>query len=100
MRLFSKILVAMFFRHWAFSHSSCLFRTRRVLDGIAFLAVCLQAGAVVAAQIPKACSAQSPWGAPVWKAKEPPLTPICRTAYVALHDDSKLAPDFVSWSLT
>jgi len=53
-----------------------------------------------AAQIPAACSAQAPWGAPTWSVGEPPLTPLCRTAYVVLHDDSKLVPEFVSWKLT
>jgi endonuclease G len=53
-----------------------------------------------AVQIPTACSAQAPWGAPTWNTADPALTPLCRTAYVVLHDDAKLVPDFVSWQLT
>ncbi|WP_186455758.1 DNA/RNA non-specific endonuclease [Nitrospirillum pindoramense] len=52
------------------------------------------------AEIPADCQAQAPWGAPQWSGTEPHLTPLGRRAYVALHDDVKLVPDFVSWSLT
>jgi len=53
-----------------------------------------------AAEIPAACAMQAPWGAPTWSSTEPALTPLCRAAYVVLHDDTKLVPDFVSWQLT
>src|ERR1700709_955848 len=53
-----------------------------------------------AAQMPASCSMQAPWGAPAWSSEEPALTPLCRTAYVVLHDDAKLVPAFVSWQLT
>lgn len=53
-----------------------------------------------AADIPTACKDQAPWGAPQWVDGEPQLTPLCRTAYVVLHDNAKLVPDFVSWRLT
>ena len=73
---------------------------RIIVSFIAFLTVFLMAGLAVAAKIPSACSAQAPRGAPVWNGNELPLTSLCRTAYIALHDDSKLVPDFVSWLLT
>lgn len=56
--------------------------------------------AVSAAQIPPTCAALAPWGAPIWSGAEPSLTPLCRTAYVVLHDDGRLVPDFVSWHLS
>ena len=53
-----------------------------------------------AAEIAPACALQAPWGAPTWSGPEPALTPLCRKAYVVLHDDSRLVPAFVSWQLT
>lgn len=53
-----------------------------------------------AATIPHECESHAPWGAPIWIKQAPVLTPLCRTGYVALHDDNKLVPQFVSWSLT
>jgi endonuclease G len=64
------------------------------------LGVLFLAASAGAAQVPATCLTQAPWGAPTWNSVEPALTPLCRTAYVVLHDDTKLVPDFVSWQLT
>jgi endonuclease G len=72
----------------------------RLLAAFAFSLSAFLALSADAAQIPAACSTQAPWGAPTWSSAEPTLTPLCRTAYVVLHDDMKLVPDFVSWQLT
>lgn len=71
------------------------------IKGLAlFCFLCILAVSANATEIPSACSSQAPWGPPVWQGKEPPLTPLCRHAYVTLHDNNKLVPDFVSWRLT
>ncbi|ASG23224.1 DNA/RNA non-specific endonuclease [Nitrospirillum viridazoti] len=72
----------------------------RVHLGAFVVLACLGVGSAQSAEIPAACQAQAPWGAPQWSGTEPRLTPLCRRAYVVLHDDVKLVPDFVSWSLT
>ncbi|TWB33102.1 DNA/RNA non-specific endonuclease [Nitrospirillum pindoramense] len=70
------------------------------LAGLVVLAWLSMFGEPWAAEIPDACQTQAPWGAPQWTGTEPPVTALCHRAYVALHDDVKLVPDFVSWSLT
>ncbi|MDB5394837.1 MAG: endonuclease [Rhodospirillales bacterium] len=73
---------------------------RNILCGLAFCIGGLLSGLASAVEIPAACASQAPWGAPTWENGEPALTPLCRTAYIALHDPRKLVPDFVSWQLT
>lgn len=63
---------------------------------VSWQASCLAASTA----IPRECKDHAPWGSPEWTKRAPTLTPLCRTGYVALHDDEKLVPQFVSWSLT
>jgi hypothetical protein len=75
MEFFSSVFVAVFSRHGYI----------RTLSFLALLFTCSQAGTVLAAKIPPACSDQSPWGAPAWKGKEPPLTRPREVAFLILR---------------
>jgi endonuclease G len=45
------------------------------------------------------CSSFTPWGEPqLFPAR--PITMLCRTAYVSAHDDERLVPAWVAWTLT
>lgn len=45
------------------------------------------------------CSSFTPWGEPqLFPAR--PITMLCRKAYLAAHDDERLVPAWVAWTLT
>lgn len=88
---------------WKLAERGAAYRWRTTLAGLlasGVLPLILLCGLAQAAGIPKECAAHAPWGAPKWKDHEPAMAALCRQGYVALHDNTKLVPQFVSWELT